>query len=111
MPGPLTRLVLPEGEGIRVDTHLAQGDRVSPHYDSMIAKVITSGPDRPAALERMRQALDQLQVEGVPTTVALHKAVLAHPRFCSGDYDTAFLEEAMARGEIVLTEDGTGEEA
>ncbi len=111
VPGPLTRLVLPEGEGIRVDTHLAQGDRVSPHYDSMIAKVITSGPDRPAALERMRQALDQLQVEGVPTTVALHKAVLAHPRFCSGDYDTAFLEEAMARGEIVLTEDGTGEEA
>ncbi len=100
VPGPLLRLRLPEGDGVRVDTHLAQGDRVSPHYDSMIAKLIAWGEDRTQALARMDGALAALEVEGVPTTRDLHRAVLRHPRFQAGDYDTAFLEEAMARGEL-----------
>ena len=99
-PGPLTTLRLPEGEGIRVDTHLAQGDRVSPHYDSMIAKVIAHGADRTQAIARMDAALAAMVVRGVPTTIDLHRAVLAHPRFVAGDYDTAFLEAAMAGGEL-----------
>ncbi|MCK6507940.1 ATP-grasp domain-containing protein [Myxococcota bacterium] len=101
-PGPLSTLVLPQGEGIRVDTHLAEGDRVSPHYDSMIAKVIAHGADRPQALARMDAALAGMVVRGVPTTIDLHRAVLAHPRFVAGDYDTAFLEEAMAQGQVTL---------
>jgi len=95
VPGAITRLVLPQGEGIRVDTHLSQGDRVSPHYDSMIAKVIAHGADRAQAIARMQAALAELVVEGVPTTTPLHRAVLAHPRFQGGAYDTRFLEEAL----------------
>ena len=94
-PGRIHHLRLPEGEGVRVDTHLREGDRISPHYDSMFAKIITHGPDRPSALARMRGALDQLQVEGVPTTAALHRAVLDHPAFAAGAYDTGFLEREL----------------
>ena len=94
-PGTITRLVLPTGEGIRVDTHLSAGDHVSPHYDSMIGKIIAHGVDRAQAIERMQRALSELVVQGVPTTSELHRAVLAHPRFARGMYDTAFLEEVL----------------
>jgi acetyl-CoA carboxylase, biotin carboxylase subunit len=94
-PGRLTRLDLPAGEGIRVDTHLRQGDRVSPHYDSMIAKVIARGADRNQALARMDAALLAFKVEGVPTTIELHRRLLAHPSFVQGDFDTHFLERAL----------------
>lgn len=97
-PGPIERLVLPEGAGIRVDTHLRQGDRVSPHYDSMFAKIITHGADREQARTRMLAALDQLEVQGVPTTAPAHKAILKHPDFISGQYDTRFLERAIDQG-------------
>lgn len=95
VPGTITGLTLPEGPGIRVDTHLAAGDRISPHYDSMFAKIIAHGPDRPTAIARMQAALATLQVEGLPTTVPVHQAVLAHPRFQEGRYDTGFLESTF----------------
>ncbi len=95
VPGPVSRLDLPTGEGIRVDTHLSAGDRVSPHYDSMIAKLIVQAPDRPAAIARMDAALAALHIEGVPTTAALHRAILAHPDFQSGRYDTRWLESEL----------------
>jgi acetyl-CoA carboxylase biotin carboxylase subunit len=94
-PGVVSRLVLPEGEGIRVDTHLADGDRISPHYDSMFAKVIAHGPDRATALDRLDEALGALVVEGVPTTAPLHRRILAHPDFRSGTYDTRWLERVL----------------
>ncbi len=94
-PGVVSRLVLPEGEGIRVDTHLAEGDRISPHYDSMFAKVIAHGPDRATALDRLDEALGALVVEGVPTTAPLHRRILAHPDFRSGTYDTRWLERVL----------------
>lgn len=94
-PGTVSRLVLPTGEGIRVDTHLAEGDRISPHYDSMFAKVIAHGPDRATALDRLDRALGELVVEGVPTTAPLHRRILAHPDFRSGAYDTRWLERVL----------------
>jgi len=96
-PGQVTHLRLPAGEGVRVDTHLREGDRISPHYDSMIAKLIAWGPDRPTAIARMLGALDGLEVEGVPTTAALHARILRHPTFASGAYDTRFLERELER--------------
>lgn len=96
VPGRLDRLRLPTGPGIRVDTHLAEGDRISPHYDSMFAKIIAHGPDRATAISRMQGALSALDVVGLPTTVPVHQAVLAHPRFQAGDYDTGFLESTFA---------------
>jgi len=94
-PGTVGRLVLPAGEGIRVDTHLREGDRISPHYDSMFAKLIAWGPDRDAAIARMLGALDALEVEGVPTTVELHRHIITHDDFRSGAYDTRWLERTL----------------
>ncbi len=91
-PGRVTRLVLPQGEGVRVDTHLREGDSISPYYDSMVAKVIVHAPDRAAAIARMDAALAAMVVEGVPTTIALQRRILADARFRAGDYDTTFLD-------------------
>ncbi|MFH1465547.1 MAG: biotin carboxylase N-terminal domain-containing protein [Pseudomonadota bacterium] len=98
-PGALTRLELPHGPGIRVDTHLRRAgpaetaDRIPPHYDSLICKLIAHGADRPQALERMAQALRDTRIGGVPTTIPLHRALLKHPDVQAGRIDTAFLEE------------------
>jgi acetyl-CoA carboxylase biotin carboxylase subunit len=94
-PGTIEKLVLPTGEGVRVDTHLSEGDRISPHYDSMFAKIIVHAATRDAAIDRMDAALAALIVEGVPTTAALHRRILRHPEFASGRYDTRFLERAL----------------
>jgi acetyl-CoA carboxylase biotin carboxylase subunit len=94
-PGLLERLVLPELEGVRYDTHLVEGDAISPHYDSMIAKVIAVGRDRAQAIERMRVALDSMVIEGVPTTIPLHRQLMGHPGFIAGDTDTGFLEREL----------------
>ena len=93
-PGLVTALRLPVGPqfpGVRIDTHLREGDRISPHYDSMIAKVITHGATRGEAIDRMRGALGALVVEGVPTTVPAHLRVLDDRDFLAGRYDTTFL--------------------
>jgi acetyl-CoA carboxylase biotin carboxylase subunit len=94
-PGLVEHLRLPTGEGIRIDTHLRQGDRISPHYDSMFAKIIAHGATRQQAIDRMIAALSATEVRGVSTTIPLHLAVLRHERFVSGDYDTRFLESAL----------------
>ena len=94
-PGTLTAFEVPVGEGIRVDTHLTVGDKISPHYDSMIAKVITSGPSRPVAIQRMRDALDDLIIEGVPTTAPLLRRILDLPAFVDGSTDTGLLERHL----------------
>ena len=94
-PGQVSRLRLPAGEGIRVETHLREGDSISPHYDSMFAKIIAHGATREEAIARMIGALEATEVEGVATTIPLHLAVLRHPRFVAGDYDTRFLEDNL----------------
>jgi acetyl-CoA carboxylase biotin carboxylase subunit len=87
-PGVITRWVSPAGEGIRVDTHVESGYEVPPFYDSLLCKVIAQGADRDAACDRMMAALGELVCEGVPTTAAMHRTILASKAFRSGDYDT-----------------------
>jgi len=96
-PGTLTRLKVPTGEGVRVDTHLREGDQVSPHYDSLIAKVIVLRPDRATAIARMDEALGQMEIEGVPSTIDLHRGILAHPEFRAGRITTGFVERELER--------------
>ena len=91
-PGTIRTLELPPTPGVRIDTHLRQGDRISPHYDSMFAKVISHGATRAQAIDRMIDALRGLVVEGVPTTIPLHLAILDHADFRAGRYDTRWLE-------------------
>jgi acetyl-CoA carboxylase, biotin carboxylase subunit len=85
----------PGGPWTRVDSHCRAGATVSPFYDSLIAKLIVWAPDRLAAIERMDRALSEFEVEGrgVKTTIPLHRRVLAHPDFRSGDVSTDFLEK------------------
>jgi acetyl-CoA carboxylase biotin carboxylase subunit len=91
-PGEVTALELPGGPGVRVDTALAAGDVIPPFYDSMVAKLCVWAPDRAAALARGRRALAEYRVEGVPTTIPLHRRLLDDPAVIAGDYDITFLE-------------------
>ena len=95
-PGRVTGLRWPEGEGIRVETHLRPGDRIAPHYDSMVAKLICTGPDRDTAIRRMGEALAASEVQGVTTNIGLHKKILAWPAFLEGRYDVGSLEREVA---------------
>jgi acetyl-CoA carboxylase biotin carboxylase subunit len=93
----LTKWEWPEMNGVRIETHLREGDMVSPFYDSMLAKVISTAPTREEAIILMRRALKEAQIEGVPTTIEFHLSVLSHPLFISGDYDTKFVEEELLK--------------
>ncbi len=90
-PGTVAVWEPPAGEGIRVDSHCEPGYVVSPYYDSLLAKIVAYGPDRDTALDRMVDALDDLKVEGVPTTRAFCRAVLDHPDFRAGDVTTDWI--------------------
>jgi len=87
-PGTITAWRPPTGEGIRVDTHVEAGYVVPPFYDSLLAKLIVKGADRADAIERMLAALAAFEVEGVPTTIPMHRAILASDAFRTGRYDT-----------------------
>ena len=102
-PGRIDRVVLPVGEGLRVDTHVQGGSVVPPYYDSLLAKLIVHGVDRADALGRARAALDLLRIDGVTTTVPVHQALLADAEFAAGGVDTAFFERFLQahRAELV----------
>jgi len=93
-PGTLTRFRPPLGPGVRVDTHAYEGYTIPPFYDSLVGKIIVWAEDRPAAVGRMLRALQELEVEGVPTTRELAMDVMRHESFASGQYTTGFLAEA-----------------
>jgi acetyl-CoA carboxylase, biotin carboxylase subunit len=93
-PGTVTRFTPPLGPGVRVDTHVVDGYRIPPFYDSLVAKVIVWAEDRPTALARMTHALEEFELVGVPTTRELALDVLRTGEFRSGDYTTGFLTEA-----------------
>ena len=93
-PGTIRRFQI-QGDGIRVDTHIQDGAQISPHYDSLIAKVIAYGKDRAQALERMRTALSSAQIEGIATTLPLHLKILAAEDFQKGEFDTLWLSRWM----------------
>ncbi|MEI6448392.1 MAG: acetyl-CoA carboxylase biotin carboxylase subunit [Actinomycetes bacterium] len=98
--GRLVRYIPPrESAGrVRVDTGVAEGGAISPHYDSMIAKVITHDATREGAIAMMRRALDQFVVRGVATNIAFQAALLRHTRFLAGDLHTGFMAEEYPRG-------------
>jgi acetyl-CoA carboxylase biotin carboxylase subunit len=96
-PGTITRFRPPLGPGIRIDTHLEEGAAVSPYYDSLIAKLIAWAEDRPAAIARCLRALEEIELDGVPTTRALALDILRSPEFGSGEYSTSFLAEMEGR--------------
>jgi acetyl-CoA carboxylase biotin carboxylase subunit len=91
-PGTITSYNAPGGTGVRVDTAVYQNYTVSPHYDSMIAKLITHGNNRDEALNRMLRALDEYIIEGIKTTIPFHKKILLDPDFRRGEFYTNFLE-------------------
>jgi acetyl-CoA carboxylase, biotin carboxylase subunit len=96
-PGRITRFRPPLGPGVRVDTYLEEGGEISPYYDSLIAKVIVWAEDRPAAIARGVRALEEIGLEGVPTTRDLALDILRSPEFASGDYSTSFLPDMEGR--------------
>ena len=86
----------PGGTGVRVDTAAYAEATIPPYYDSLIAKLVTRGRDREEAMSRMARALDMFIVEGIHTTIPLHKRIVAHPDFRSGNFDTKFMERLLA---------------
>jgi acetyl-CoA carboxylase biotin carboxylase subunit len=96
-PGRIERFRPPLGPGVRVDTFVEDGTVISPHYDSLIAKVIVRDNNRRLAIARALRALDELEIEGVPTTRDVLRDILDSDEFRSGEYSTSFLEEAGAR--------------
>jgi acetyl-CoA carboxylase biotin carboxylase subunit len=94
-PGRITGLNLPGGVGIRVDTHAYQDGVIPPYYDSLVAKLIAHGRDRTEAIQRMKRALDLFVVEGIHTSIPLHKRIMNEPDFVAGNFDTNFIKRWM----------------
>jgi acetyl-CoA carboxylase biotin carboxylase subunit len=94
-PGTLTQWAIPVTSHVRVDTACFPGWTVTPHYDSILAKVIAWGRDRPEAISRLRHALSHLRVEGVQTTAGFAHDVLEHPEFVDGQVHTRWIEDAF----------------
>ncbi len=91
-PGQIQRLRLPAGPMVRWDGGYDEGDRISPFYDNLIGKLIVWAPDRDAAINRAQRALDELVIDGVPTTIPAHRVLLDHPDFRAGGVSTTWLE-------------------
>ena len=96
-PGEITSFHVPGGHGVRVDTHAYAKYVVPPYYDSMIAKLIVHDKDRASGLNKMLRALDEFVIEGIFTTIDIHKKILADPVFQSGIFDTSFMEDYFRR--------------
>ena len=94
-PGRITGWLPPGGPGVRVDSHVYTGYDIPPFYDSLIGKLIIWAPNRPAALARMKRALNECAITGIPTTVDFHLRMLDRPEFQRGDVHTKFVEEEM----------------
>lgn len=92
-PGLITQYHAPGGPGIRVDSHIYSGYRVPHHYDSLLGKLIAYGEDRPTAIARMRNALEELVVEGIKTNAPLHRRILNDPNFIKGGTNIHYLEQ------------------
>ena len=89
---------VPEGGGVRVDTGVSEGGEIPMHYDSMIAKLIVHGVDREDAIARMREALNGFVIRGVSSNIPFQAALLAHPRFVAGDFNTGFIAQHYGGG-------------
>jgi len=94
-PGTITELVPPQGFGVRWDGGYESGDEVSQYYDNLVGKLIVWGRDREEARHRMLRALDEMQVEGIATTIPAHKAILSHPDFAAAEHSTKWVEDTL----------------
>lgn len=94
--GRITNLSEPSGPGVRVDSGIHEGVEVSPHYDPLLAKLIVWGHDRAEAIQRMRRALREYRVIGIPTSIPFHRQVMETVDFIDGAYDTSFLDERFS---------------
>lgn len=95
-PGKITFLSLPGGPGVRVDTAAYNGCVIPSYYDSLVAKLIVHGRDRAEAIMKMRRALDEFIIEGIKTTIPVHKKILTDPDFSAGNFTTSFIEKMGA---------------
>jgi len=94
--GKITAFNMPGGTGVRVDTAAYTEGVIPPYYDSLIAKLITHGRDRDEAIARMSRALEMFIVEGIHTTIPLHRRIMTNPDFRAGEFDTKFMERFLA---------------
>ncbi len=94
-PGPIRLWHAPGGPGIRVDSHIYSGYNVPPFYDSMIGKIIAHGADRNTAIARMRNALNEIVIEGIKSNIALHQEITNHGAFQAGGTDIHYLEKRL----------------
>jgi acetyl-CoA carboxylase, biotin carboxylase subunit len=94
-PGKITNLHMPGGHGVRIDSHVYAGYTIPPNYDSMIAKLITTGQSREEVITRMKRALQEFVIEGIKTTIPFHIKLMDNPIFRSGKFNTKFLETSF----------------
>jgi acetyl-CoA carboxylase biotin carboxylase subunit len=94
-PGRITALRIPGGPGVRWDSHIQEGYVVPPHYDSLVGKLIAHGSDRAETLAVMRRALDELVIDGIHTTIPLHRRILRNRDFIEGKVDTTWVERVL----------------
>jgi acetyl-CoA carboxylase biotin carboxylase subunit len=102
-PGTITALRIPGGRGVRWDSHVQVGYTIPPNYDSMIGKLLVHAPNRSEALATMRRALDELAVEGITTTLPLHRRIFRNPDFIDGRVDTTWVERVLFPSKAVST--------
>ncbi len=96
-PGEINLYYSPGGHGVRIDSHCYSGYTIPPHYDSMIAKVMTYGRTRELALDRMDRALGEYLIRGIKTNIPFSRAIIRDPHFREGKYTTKFIEEFLER--------------
>jgi acetyl-CoA carboxylase, biotin carboxylase subunit len=98
-PGKITQFISTGGPGVRVDTHIYAGYTIPSYYDSLIAKIIVLGHDRPEAITRMQRVLKEVRIDGIKTTIPLHKKIMDNDYFHRGDVCTDFLPKYIFGGE------------
>jgi acetyl-CoA carboxylase biotin carboxylase subunit len=96
-PGKITSYHTPGGFGVRVDSHMYDGYVVPPYYDSMIAKLIVHGKNREEAMQRVKRSLDEYVIDGIKTTIPLHRILVDNPDMRKGEYDIHWLEKYLSK--------------
>ena len=96
-PGKITGLILPGGNGIRVDTFVYDGYTIPPNYDSMIAKIIAHGKTRNEAISKMKRALEETVIDGIDTNIDFLFKIIKNSNFIRGKYDTSFIEKEILK--------------